>query len=227
MKEAQILMKILRFLFITRYSNAKYLLVEIEDSIVGQGEALGGKDLQELPSQEGIYVYSFCLYQMNIGIFLELVKLTTLNVFILYIGRTYTFKECMHRCCPNVQFCELAKCFKLCRGSKSKTAILPDGKFKHFIVLRIFQNLIVPGSLCIHCKKFVLEYQREDKGCYRYDYGKYSSLQKAKLACDSDKNCWGVYDKSCNDRELSLCPYGANTHPDAESCTYFKQGLIF
>ena len=54
MKEAQILMKILGFLFITRHSNAKYLLVEIEDSIVGQGEALGGKDVQELPSQEGI-----------------------------------------------------------------------------------------------------------------------------------------------------------------------------
>ena len=59
MKGEQILMKILGFLFITRYSNAKYLLVEIEDSIVMQGEALGGKDLQELPPQEGIYVYSF------------------------------------------------------------------------------------------------------------------------------------------------------------------------
>ena len=59
MKEAQILMKILGFLFITRYSNAKYLLVEVEDSIIGQVEAFGGKDLQELPPQEGIYLYSF------------------------------------------------------------------------------------------------------------------------------------------------------------------------
>ena len=58
MKEAQILMKILGFLVITRYSNAKYLLVEVEDSIAGQGETLGGKELRELPPQEGIYVYS-------------------------------------------------------------------------------------------------------------------------------------------------------------------------
>ena len=137
MKGEQILTKILGFLFIARSSNAKYLLVEVEDSIVGQGEALGGKDVQGLPSQEGIYVYSFCLYQMNI-MCLELVKLTTLNVFILYIGRIYTFKECMHRCCPNIQFCDFSTCFKLCRGSKSKTAILPDGKYKHFIVLPLF-----------------------------------------------------------------------------------------
>ena len=59
MKGEQILMKILGFLFITRYSDAKYLLVEVEDSIIGQGEALGGKHLQELPPQEGIYVHSF------------------------------------------------------------------------------------------------------------------------------------------------------------------------
>ena len=59
MKGEQTLTKILGFLFITTYSNAKYLLVEVEDRIVGQGEALGGKDLQELPPQEGIYLYSF------------------------------------------------------------------------------------------------------------------------------------------------------------------------
>ena len=59
MKEAQILMKILGFLFITTYSNAKYLLVEVEDRVVGQGEALGSKDFQDLPPQEGMYVYLF------------------------------------------------------------------------------------------------------------------------------------------------------------------------
>ena len=59
MKEAQILMKTLGFFFITTFSNAKYLLVEVEDRIVGQGGKLGSKDLQELPPQEGMYVYSF------------------------------------------------------------------------------------------------------------------------------------------------------------------------
>ena len=52
-------MKTLGFLFIATYSNAKYLLVEVEDRVVGQGEALDSKDLQELPPQEGMYVYSF------------------------------------------------------------------------------------------------------------------------------------------------------------------------
>ena len=68
MKEAQILIKILGFLLITRYSDAKYLLVEVEDRIVGQGEALGGKDLQELPPQEGMYVYSILnpSYEKNV-----------------------------------------------------------------------------------------------------------------------------------------------------------------
>ena len=78
---------------------------------------------------------------------LELVKQTTLNVFILYIGRIGNFKKCMHRCCPNIQFCALSTCVKLCRGSKSKTAIGPDGKHKHFIVLRIFSNLYT--HICI------------------------------------------------------------------------------
>ena len=54
--------------------------------------------------------------------------------------RTYTFKQCMHRCCPNIQFCEFSTCFKLCRGSKSKAAVGPDGKYKHFILLQIFKN---------------------------------------------------------------------------------------
>ena len=85
---------------------------------------------------------------------LELVKQTTLNVFILYIGRIGNFKKCMHRCCPNIQFCALSTCVKLCRGSKSKTAIGPDGKHKHFIVLRIFSNLnthkFIPEILDVH-----------------------------------------------------------------------------
>ena len=57
MKEAQILNKILGFLFIATYSNAKYLLVEVEDRIVGQGGKLGSKDLQELPPQKGMYIH--------------------------------------------------------------------------------------------------------------------------------------------------------------------------
>ena len=85
---------------------------------------------------------------------LELVKQTTLNVFILYIGRIGNFKKCMHRCCPNIQFCALSTCVKLCRGSKSRTAIVPDGKYKHFIVLRIFSNLnthkFIPEILDVH-----------------------------------------------------------------------------
>ena len=72
---------------------------------------------------------------------LELVKQTTLNVFILYIGRIGNFKKCMYRCCPNIQFCALSTCVKLCRGSKSRTVVGPDGKYKQFKVLQIFSNL--------------------------------------------------------------------------------------
>ena len=62
---------------------------------------------------------------------------------LLYIGRIGNFKKCMHRCCPNIEFCSISTCVKLCRGSKSRTVIGPDGKYKQFKVLQIFSNQIL------------------------------------------------------------------------------------
>ena len=75
---------------------------------------------------------------------------------------------------------------------------------------------------------FVLGYTKDDKECLRnYAYGGYSSLQDAQSACDSDNNCWGVYDKLCDNQGFSLCPWwGYNSDPSS-SCIYWKPSNKF
>ena len=60
-------------------------------------------------------------------------------------------------------------------------------------------------------------------GCSYDEYGSYSTLENAKLACDSDNTCGGVYDHYCDDKDFSLCPQGANMY-ESTSCTHLKCG---
>ena len=76
---------------------------------------------------------------------------------------------------------------------------------------------------------FVLGYTKEYTTCLMNSaYGGYSSLQDAQSACDSDNNCWGVYDEFCDNQGFSLCPYwGHNSVPSANSCIYWKPSNKF
>ena len=88
-------------------------------------------------------------------------------------------------------------------------------------------NIRIKGDDTYIIQKFVLGYQKENKGCEYDEYGNYSSLENAKSACDSDSKCWGVYDKWGDDRDFSLCPYGAKAYSSSFSCTYFKPSKDF
>lgn len=70
---------------------------------------------------------------------------------------------------------------------------------------------------------FVLEYyQQVSMECKNDAYGSYRSLQDAKLACDSDDHCWGVYDEFCpNSPYFYLCPHWADLN-HSFSCTILK-----
>ena len=57
-----------------------------------------------------------------------------------------------------------------------------------------------------------------------YAYGDYSTLSLTQSACDSDSNCRGVYDPSCDDSgSFKLCPISAGLEASsAGSCVYVK-----
>ena len=59
--------------------------------------------------------------------------------------------------------------------------------------------------------------------CYR-NYGDYSSLTSAKLACTSDSNCQAIYDQRCNDAgAFTLCPNSTIfEYSSYGSCIYSK-----
>ena len=62
------------------------------------------------------------------------------------------------------------------------------------------------------------------KHCYSNKYGEYSTLSLAQSACDSDSNCRGVYDESCdNSGSFYLCLISAGLEASTGgSCVYEK-----
>ena len=76
---------------------------------------------------------------------------------------------------------------------------------------------------------FVLGYTKENTECLRgLAYDVYRSFVDAKTACDSDNNCWGLYDEDCDNIGFTLCPYwGHNSFPSANSCVYWKPSNKF
>ena len=68
-------------------------------------------------------------------------------------------------------------------------------------------------------------YERQNlKHCYPNKYGAYSTLALAKSACNSDLNCRGVYDLSCdNSGSFYLCPISAGLRKSGSSCVYQKK----
>ena len=77
---------------------------------------------------------------------------------------------------------------------------------------------------------FVLGYQEVKMECGpagRDAYGSYRSLPDAKLACDSDNKCWGVYHESCPYHpKISLCPHSALLDRSS-ACLYLKTSNQF
>ena len=67
----------------------------------------------------------------------------------------------------------------------------------------------------------IVAYHKEALGCAFDEFDRYPTLETAKLACDSDITCGGVYDHYCNDKNFALCPIDANMY-DSTSCTYLK-----
>jgi len=84
---------------------------------------------------------------------------------------------------------------------------------KFFIIALIFGVVVLPTESTYYCK--------QQLGCSYDQYGSYPTLQDAKLACDSDISCAGVYDHYCDDKDFSLCPIDANTYAST-SCIYLK-----
>ena len=69
------------------------------------------------------------------------------------------------------------------------------------------------------------------KHCWERKYNYYSSLQEAKAACTSDRNCIGVYDHGCKRNGYYLCPKGSMEDVwyanDIKSCVHAKEGSIY
>ena len=65
---------------------------------------------------------------------------------------------------------------------------------------------------------------QNSKHCESNAYGYFSTLSQAQSACDSDSNCGGVYDYSCdNSFSFELCPISASLEASkAGSCVYLK-----
>ena len=69
----------------------------------------------------------------------------------------------------------------------------------------------------------------DSKHCASSKYGAYFSLSTAQSACDSDPNCFGVYDYGCDDSNtFNLCPISEGLSDSATgSCVYEKTGSSF
>ena len=69
------------------------------------------------------------------------------------------------------------------------------------------------------------------KHCWEKKYNYYSSLQEAKAACTSDRNCIGVYDHGCKRNGYYLCPKGSMEDVwyanDVKSCVHAKEGNLY
>ena len=63
-----------------------------------------------------------------------------------------------------------------------------------------------------------------DTHCDDDAYGSYDTIDQAKSACDSDSNCKGVYDNSCDgETRISLCSFGSDSQKSTiGSCVYIK-----
>ena len=56
-------------------------------------------------------------------------------------------------------------------------------------------------------------------------YNTYANVEDAKMACNVDAECQGVFDHSCDDGETSgvyLCRTGATYGKSGDSCIYEK-----
>ena len=63
------------------------------------------------------------------------------------------------------------------------------------------------------------------------DYGKFSKIEHAVKACDSNSRCWGIFDTKCHpdggfSSSFNLCPFGSRTFDvyGEYGCSYFKAG---
>ena len=56
-------------------------------------------------------------------------------------------------------------------------------------------------------------------------YGRYSSIGEAKVACDLDSGCKGLYDYNCDRTGVYLCPNGGEYGSSSFSCTYRKGNI--
>ena len=60
--------------------------------------------------------------------------------------------------------------------------------------------------------------------CYSDAYGSYDTADKAKVACELDVRCSGVYDDACDNSGAYLCAYGYTEETSSSSCIYMKTG---
>ena len=58
--------------------------------------------------------------------------------------------------------------------------------------------------------------------CDDDNYGYYENVEEAKEACSKDSNCAAIYDNSCDDHGVSLCPLGYTEKQSSSSCLYIK-----
>ena len=58
--------------------------------------------------------------------------------------------------------------------------------------------------------------------CDDDNYGYYQNVEEAKEACSNDSNCAAIYDNSCDDHGVSLCPLGYTEKQSSSSCLYIK-----
>ena len=79
----------------------------------------------------------------------------------------------------------------------------------------IFSNLLIASFT-----------KTASRSCYQNDYGRYDTLDEAKLACSNDSECSGIYDVFCNGPPFVLCPMKEDLKYSKSSCTYIK-GMLF
>ena len=53
-------------------------------------------------------------------------------------------------------------------------------------------------------------------------YGEYNNFEEAQEACRKDSNCAAIYDDSCDDDGVYLCPLGYIEKESSSSCLYIK-----
>ena len=51
-------------------------------------------------------------------------------------------------------------------------------------------------------------------------YGRYENVEDAKGACRNDPTCAAIYDNSCDDHGVRLCPLGYTENASSSSCLY-------